>query len=884
MVRYMENKDFEKLASESLDTFKEIASLARERLNQRTKETTDVFANTNAFTGGAAHQNLREIRQDRRELYQSLLREPAIARVITEDQNGAEKIFFITRRSADKLSSGKQLASYQSPIGRLASLEPGDELQINQTRYYIKEIDSYQPKFDGDWDSVDTLYRSDNNDVYTIESLRALLPSDNDFEAWLSSADSENTFFKGVKHQVLTAMGLRDKPLLDRFQDEIHRLPLNNQLILLGPPGTGKTTTLIKRLSQKLNLEALEPQEKFLVDKAQGEVVHEQSWLMFTPSDLLKHYLKEAFNRESVPASDDKVRTWKKHRDDLARNTFKILRSANGGIFTLTESFNCLLPNIEREPEQWFDAYKNFHENRIRQQLHAGLEQLSEVSEELGTELFEELKLKLDCIEKKLIVAVYRDLEGLEFELFSRLSEIKEETDSLLKKEMNLVFNRNRAVFDQLRDFLQTLDADEENDDDVFDNDEDEPANSSGSLTRQDVVNKYMSAVKSLARATTQKKKLGSNSQAQKIIGFLGEQVPSEDSLQTIGRLMLVQNSIRRFIGSKKLFVASVAQSYRDFRRASVKNNLYYFADNLDHKKVSSTELDAIVLLLLRNARALLSEAFVARNLDSGRFSFLQDIKSLFKNQIMVDEATDFSSLQLSCMYNLTSMETKSFFACGDFNQRITSEGIRNKTQLDWAVKGISAKAINIVYRQSRKLNEFAQEFLKSQQGDIETAGKLPKDSVHEGVAPALMESTSLEERLNWIAERISEVEKQVNQMPTIAVLVNDEELVENTAIELTKRLEEYNLKAVACHKGQTLGEGMDVRVFDVQHIKGLEFEAVFFMDVDDLAERKPELFDRYLYVGATRAATYLGITCAGKLPTKLEPVRALFVDTWLEK
>jgi len=68
---------------------------------------------------------------------------------------------------------------------------------------------------------------------------------------------------------------------------------------------------------------------------------------------------------------------------------------------------------------------------------------------------------------------------------------------------------------------------------------------------------------------------------------------------------------------------------------------------------------------------------------------------------------------------------------------------------------------------------------------------------------------------------------------------------------------------------GQTVGQDNDVRVFDVQHIKGLEFEAVFFVDVDELAERLPTLFDRYLYVGATRAATYLGLTCAGR-PSRL--------------
>ena len=40
--------------------------------------------------------------------------------------------------------------------------------------------------------------------------------------------------------------------------------------------------------------------------------------------------------------------------------------------------------------------------------------------------------------------------------------------------------------------------------------------------------------------------------------------------------------------------------------------------------------------------------------------------------------------------------------------------------------------------------------------------------------------------------------------------------------------------------------------MFDIQYIKGLEFEAVFFVGVDQLAANQPELFDKYLYVGTT--------------------------------
>jgi len=77
------------------------------------------------------------------------------------------------------------------------------------------------------------------------------------------------------------------------------------------------------------------------------------------------------------------------------------------------------------------------------------------------------------------------------------------------------------------------------------------------------------------------------------------------------------------------------------------------------------------------------------------------------------------------------------------------------------------------------------------------------------------------------------------------------------------------------------MGQDNDVRVFDVQHIKGLEFEAVFFLDIDRLATLHPQLFDKYLYVGTTRPATYLGITCTNALPVAISSLRQLFVLDW---
>lgn len=93
--------------------------------------------------------------------------------------------------------------------------------------------------------------------------------------------------------------------------------------------------------------------------------------------------------------------------------------------------------------------------------------------------------------------------------------------------------------------------------------------------------------------------------------------------------------------------------------------------------------------------------------------------------------------------------------------------------------------------------------------------------------------------------------------------------------------LSESEMTSGQCDNGRIMGLSNEVRVFDVQHIKGLEFEAVFFLGIDRLAERE-ELFDRFLYVGATRAATHLGMTCESDLPPRITHLKMYLALTGL--
>jgi len=182
-------------------------------------------------------------------------------------------------------------------------------------------------------------------------------------------------------------------------------------------------------------------------------------------------------------------------------------------------------------------------------------------------------------------------------------------------------------------------------------------------------------------------------------------------------------------------------------------------------------------------------------------------------------------------------------------------------------------------------LNSFAIKLLGLMDGDTEAVGRLPEHSSHEGVKPVLGENLEGEEVVTWVAERIFEIEDQIRAkgeaVPTIALLVTSEAHVKPVAQALTDKLESRSLRATPCVDGQSLGNESDIRVFDVQHIKGLEFEAVFFIGLDELVRAKPALFERFLYVGATRAATYLGLVCHQELPPALVSLRPALAERW---
>ena len=125
----------------------------------------------------------------------------------------------------------------------------------------------------------------------------------------------------------------------------------------------------------------------------------------------------------------------------------------------------------------------------------------------------------------------------------------------------------------------------------------------------------------------------------------------------------------------------------------------------------------------------------------------------------------------------------------------------------------------------ARELNAFARQIVRIS-GGAEHDVVLPERADRDGVPPLLAEKMSSGARVSeWLANRIVEIESFVGQLPSIAILVPEESDVAPVAEVLSTALTEHNMNVVACPNGQAIGQENDIRVFDAQHIKGLELK-----------------------------------------------------------
>ena len=150
----------ESVARNTLSTFDAVSVVATASLSERPASPQDVLANVNTLTSGNAIGMLNRIMEENRANLRHLLSEPAIARVVAITKERKYHTYFICRTSSVAIPGGEaQLASYRSPVGRLASLPVGEGIQLpNGELLEVAERAILQPiRNDQGWDSRNSI-------------------------------------------------------------------------------------------------------------------------------------------------------------------------------------------------------------------------------------------------------------------------------------------------------------------------------------------------------------------------------------------------------------------------------------------------------------------------------------------------------------------------------------------------------------------------------------------------------------------------------------------------------------------------------------------------------------------------------------------------------
>lgn len=239
---------------------------------------------------------------------------------------------------------------------------------------------------------------------------------------------------------------------------------------------------------------------------------------------------------------------------------------------------------------------------------------------------------------------------------------------------------------------------------------------------------------------------------------------------------------------------------------------------------------------------------------------------------IIVDEGQDLSPSAYRLLRSLAGDEHQNdIFIVGDSHQRI----YRNKAVLSKCginVRGRSSY-LRINYRTTEEIRKFAFGLLNGVSfddlDDDYDNGKGCQSLTH-GDKPEIKEFATPEEELDYLVSKIHELETAGVEQKNICIVARTHKLLDSYIAGLQRTgIKSFEIKANKTDDRTFEG----VRIATMHRVKGLEFDYVFIMGLNEFEGYSYNNKDKVLYTLLTRAREQVIMYCHNELPECLKNV-----------
>lgn len=249
---------------------------------------------------------------------------------------------------------------------------------------------------------------------------------------------------------------------------------------------------------------------------------------------------------------------------------------------------------------------------------------------------------------------------------------------------------------------------------------------------------------------------------------------------------------------------------------------------------------------------------------------------------ILIDEGQDFDPEWFQLVSNLLNPETKSLLLVEDRAQDIYKRKRSYLQDTGLSFQGRS-KILSINYRNTAQIVKFAWDFYQKNSSlknkvvtkDFEGEIIAPQSTRRKGVEPAIVKTDSFFKEAKIVAKQINKLHDQYKvPFSEMLILYRVKKTYKMSYIDVLKRalseegIDYYWITENSESKRNFEKEQETVKISTIESSKGLDFQAVFIVNVDNMPfalEEDKEREASLLYIGMTRAKEFLFLSYSGE-------------------